>query len=200
MLPRNLLLKLRQRRILRHSWQVIRIADPMAYICNILLGRITKTSGYEGAVNVILERSFIGNIPHMESVFVEIDERPVPFFIYDYHYAGSDILKLKFTDYDTVDRVSELKGCRVFLTSGEKVTDDSDGFSEITGYEVYTMDNILLGRIKEIIQNPGQYLLSITSPDRKEILIPLHEDFIVNLDDTGRKLILNIPEGLKDLN
>jgi len=180
--------------------QVIRITDPMAYICNILLGRITKTSGYEGAVNVILERSFIGNIPHMESVFVEIDERPVPFFIHEYEYAGSDIMKLKFIDYDTVDKVSEFKGCRVFLTTGEKASDSSDEFAEITGYEVYTTDNLLLGRIKEIIHNPGQYLLSITSPDRNEILIPLHEDFIVNLDDPGRKLIMNIPEGLTDLN
>jgi 16S rRNA processing protein RimM len=200
MLLRNLLLKLRQRRILRHSWQVIRITDPVAYICNILLGRITKTSGYEGAVNVVLERSFIGNIPHMESVFVEIDDRPVPFFIYDSHYAGADILKMKFTDYDTVDKVSEFKGCRVFLTTGEKVIDNSDEFAEITDYEVYTIENILLGRIKEIIQNPGQYLLSITSPDNKEILIPLHEDFIVNIDDPGRKLVLKIPEGLTEIN
>jgi len=172
----------------------------VAYIYNILLGRIAKTSGYEGAVNVILERSFIGNIPHMESVFVEIDERPVPFFIYDSHYAGADILKLKFTDYDTVDKVSEFKGCRVYLTEGDKESDSTDDFGEITGYEVYTVDNILIGQIKEIIQNPGQYLLNITSPDRREILIPLHEDFIVNLDDPGRKLVLKIPEGLTDLN
>jgi len=172
----------------------------MAYSCNILLGRITKTSGYEGAVNVVLERSFIGNIPHMESVFVEIDERPVPFFIYDSHYAGADILKLKFTDYDTVDKVSEFKGCKVYLTEGDKESESTDEFVEITGYEVYTVDNILLGKIKEIIQNPGQYLLNITSPDRREILIPLHEDFIVKLDDHGRKLILKIPDGLTDLN
>ena len=53
----------------------------MNYRCNILLGRVTKTSGFEGAVVVRLERSFIENIPQIESVFVEIDGRPVPFFI-----------------------------------------------------------------------------------------------------------------------
>ncbi len=136
----------------------------------------------------------------MESVFVETDGRPVPFFIYDYQYAGADILKLKFTDYDSVDKVSEFKGCNVYLTSGDKVTDNSEVFSGITGYEVYTDNNIALGYINEIIQNPGQLLLSITSPNNKEILIPLHEDFIVNIDDAGQKLILNIPEGLTDIN
>ncbi|MBK9390265.1 MAG: 16S rRNA processing protein RimM [Bacteroidetes bacterium] len=172
----------------------------MTYSCNILLGRITKASGYEGAVNVKLERFFIENIPQMESVFVEIDERPVPFFIYDYEYSGTDILKLKFTDYDTVDKVSEFRGCKVFLTSTSEIVDSNDDFAAITGYEVYTDDNILLGHIKEIIQNPGQLLLNITSTDKREILVPLHEDFIVLLDDRGRKLVLKIPEGLTDIN
>jgi 16S rRNA processing protein RimM len=172
----------------------------MAYSCNILLGRITKASGYEGAVNVKLERSFIENIPQMESVFVEIDERPVPFFIYEYEYSGTDILKLKFTDYDTVDKVSEFRGCKVFLTSPGEAGDSNDDFAGIAGYDVYTDDNILLGYIKEIIQNPGQLLLNVTSYDKKEILIPLHEDFIIHLDDSARKLILKIPEGLTEIN
>jgi 16S rRNA processing protein RimM len=172
----------------------------MAYSGNILLGRITKASGFEGAVNVKLERSFIDNIPQMESVFIEIDERPVPFFIYEYEYSGTDILKLKFTDYDTVDKVSEFKGCRVFLTSACDIGDANEDFADLTGYEVYTHDNILVGNIKEIIQNPAQLLLNITSPDNKEILIPLHEDFIVLLDDQGRKLVLRIPEGLTEIN
>ena len=53
----------------------------MAYKNDILLGRITKVSGYEGAVTVKLEKIFTENIPQMESVFLEIEGRPVPFFI-----------------------------------------------------------------------------------------------------------------------
>ena len=65
----------------------------MAYKNEILLGRITKVSGYEGAVTVKLERIFSENLPHMESVFLEIEGRPVPFFISDSEYSGADILK-----------------------------------------------------------------------------------------------------------
>jgi len=172
----------------------------MAYNAEILLGRIIKTSGYEGAVNLKLERNFFENIPQLESVFVEIDERPVPFFIYEYEYSGTDILKLKFTDYDTVDKVSEFKGCRVFLTSVCDISHTNEDFEEMTGYKVYTDDNILLGHIREIIQNPGQLLLNITSIENREILIPLHEDFIVLLDDEAQKLVLKIPEGLTEIN
>ena len=85
----------------------------MAYNSNILLGRITKVSGYEGAVTVKLEKIFSENIPQMESVFLEIEGRPVPFFISDSEYSGADILKLQFEGYDSIEKVSEfmVAGC-----------------------------------------------------------------------------------------
>ena len=76
----------------------------MAYKSNILLGRITKVSGYEGAVTVKLEKIFTENIPQMESVFLEIEGRPVPFFISDSEYSGADILKLRFEGYDSIEK------------------------------------------------------------------------------------------------
>ena len=89
----------------------------MAYKNNILLGRITKVSGYEGAVAVKVEKIFTENIPQMESVFLEIEGRPVPFFISAMEYSGADILKLWFEGYDSAEKISEFTGCRIFLTN-----------------------------------------------------------------------------------
>ena len=89
----------------------------MAYKNDILLGRITKVSGYEGAVTVKLERFFSEKLPHMESVFLEIEGRPVPFFIAGSEYSGADILKLQFEGYESSEKVSEFIGCQVFLTT-----------------------------------------------------------------------------------
>jgi len=89
----------------------------MAYKNNILLGRITKVSGYEGAVAVKLEKTFVENIPQMESVFLEIEGRPVPFFISGLEYSGADILKLSFEGYNSVEKISEFTGCSIFLTN-----------------------------------------------------------------------------------
>ncbi len=60
----------------------------MAYNANILLGRISKVHGFEGAVTVKLEKNLIENIPDMESVFLEIEGKPVPFFIEESDYPG----------------------------------------------------------------------------------------------------------------
>lgn len=172
----------------------------MAYTSKILLGRITKVSGYEGAIAVKLEKSFCENIPGMESVFLEIEGKPVPFFISDSEYSGADILKLKFEGYDSIEKISEFTGCRVFLTSGIPADNQIEDLERLIGYKVLTADNILLGSVKEVIPNPGQWLLNVNSAENREILIPFHEDFILNIDITLKILVMDIPEGLAEIN
>jgi 16S rRNA processing protein RimM len=173
----------------------------MAYKSNILLGRITKVSGYEGAVAVKLEKSFTENIPQMESVFLEIDGRPVPFFISGYDYSGADILKLSFEGYESEEKAGGFIGCRIFLTeTGPDNSQKQGRTNSLLGYKVLLPDSNLLGTITDIVENPGQWLLIIESPAKKELLIPLHEDFIVSIDKKKKSVIMNIPEGLTDIN
>jgi len=172
----------------------------MAYINDILLGRITKVSGYEGAVTIKLEKIFFKNIPQMESVFLEIEGRPVPFFISDLEYSGADILKLTFEDYGSIEKISEFTGCRVFLTTELTENSKTEEIHSLTGYQVFTSDDKVLGVIREIISNPGQLLLSVMADGNKEILIPLHEHFIVRIDKKKKTIIMDIPEGLTEIN
>lgn len=172
----------------------------MAYTRSILLGRIAKVSGYEGAVTVKLEKSFTENIPQMESVFIETDGRPVPFFINASEYSGAEILKLSFEGYDSAEKVSGFVGCRIFLTDTDSVHIIKPLNNNLTGYKVFLPESKVLGTITEILENPGQWLLVIESLSGKEILIPLHEDFIVSIDKRKKSVLMNIPEGLTEIN
>lgn len=173
----------------------------MTYKNNILLGRITKVSGYEGAVTVKLEKIFTENIPLMESVFLEIDGRPVPFFVSGSEYSGADTLKLKFEGYCSVSQVSEFAGCSVYLTNTSLPGDNqTEEINRLLGYTVLYGDNNLLGTVKEVIPNPGQWLFNIASPVKKDILIPFHEHFIVSIDDDLKIVVMDLPEGLIEIN
>jgi len=172
----------------------------MAYKCNIFLGRITKISGYEGAVTVKLEKIFTENIPQMESVFLEIEGRPVPFFISGLDYSGADILKLRFEGYDSNEKISEFIGCRIFLTSGMFNDNLKEDNENLIGFRVFVQEDKLLGYISEVLKNNGQWLINVTSVNERDILIPFHEHFIVSLDKRKKVIIMNIPEGLTEIN
>ena len=171
----------------------------MAYNANILLGRISKAYGFEGAVTVKLEKTFIENIPDMESVFLEIEGKPVPFFIEESYYPGADILRLKFTGYNTFEKVNEFTGCKVFLTTGERNNNEAD-IKTFHNFKICLADNSLIGTIREIIENPGQWLLQIATPDGKELLIPFHEDLIIAIDNRKKIIKMDLPDGLFEIN
>jgi 16S rRNA processing protein RimM len=172
----------------------------MAYKYDILLGRITKVSGYEGAVAVKLEKIFTENIPQMESVFLEIEGRAVPFFITAIEYSGADILKLWFEGYDSNEKISEFTGCRIFLTSGRYDDNLKEDNQFLIGFKVFIQGDGLLGSVSEILANNGQWLINVVSPNKNNILIPFHEHFIVSTDKIKKVIIMNIPEGLTEIN
>jgi 16S rRNA processing protein RimM len=171
----------------------------MAYNKGKLLGQITRTSGFEGTLVIRLEKSFIENIPLMESVFVEIDGRPVPFFISSYDYPGADILKLSFLDYESLHKTEEFKGCNVYFTEGDPDTGKEE-LPPLSGFTLIDQQQRPIGIIDSIIENPGQLLLNVVSGDGTEYLVPLHEDLILKIEKRKKVIIMEIPEGLFDLN
>ena len=171
----------------------------MPYNAGILLGRIQKVQGYDGTLSVKLDRDFTEDISDMESVFIEYEGKPVPFFISSIEDEGGDIIKLRLEAYDSYDKASMFTGCRVSMTSGPRREDDDDN-SGITGFTVILSDRSIVGVIEEIIQNPGQDLLRILSPEKKEILVPLHSDLITGINKKKKTLSMDLPEGLIEIN
>jgi len=225
----------------------------MTYKCNILLGKIIKVNVHYGTITL---KTLINNIPGLDSVFIEINGRPIPFFIaesylhgadllslklVDYDTAdkikefkgckvfltsgdtekphadnyeelngfgvfdenglhGADLLSLKLVDYDTADKIKEFKGCRVFLTSGDTEKPHADNYEELNGFNVFDENGNKIGTVNNVIQNPRQWLLSILSVKGKEILLPVHEDLILGVDNAKRVIIVKIPEGLLEIN
>ncbi len=171
----------------------------MPYNAGILLGRIQKVQGYDGTLSVRLERDFTEDISDMESVFIEYEGKPVPFFISSMEDEGGDILKLRLEGYDSYDKASIFTGCRISMTTGLRREEDDEN-SGITGFTVILSDLSIAGVIEEIIQNPGQDLLRILSPEKKEILVPLHSDLITGINKEKRTISMDLPEGLMEIN
>ena len=172
----------------------------MAYRKHILLGKITKVHGFDGAVTVRLEKDFSDNIPEMESVFIETDGRPVPFLIESYEQPDLLTLRLKFFDYNSIEKVKEFIGCKIYLTEATILTKQIENPLDLIDYEVFSDEKISIGIISGIINNPGQTLLNVVSDSGKAILLPLHEDLILEIDSLKKLIHMIIPEGISDIN
>ncbi len=67
----------------------------------------------------------------------------------------------------------------------------------LIGYTIVS-GNDTLGEIVEVIEQPHQLLCKIIL-NSKEVLIPVHEDFLKKIDKKKRQIIVDLPEGLLEI-
>lgn len=165
------------------------------------LGYISKTRGLNGEIVAFLDVDYPEEYSELELMFIEIDQTLVPFFIEDIKITNSGFANFKFEDIDTDEEAKELVKCGIYLPNEllADLADDQFYYHEIVGYQL--IDNISkqTAIIKQVVEYPNNKLLEVNY-NNEDILIPFHDDFIVSINKENKQLIMNIPEGLFDLN
>lgn len=164
------------------------------------LGKIAKKFSFKGEVLVYLDTDEPELYENMESVFVEINNNLVPFFILNSSLHKGDFLRVRFEDVDNEDEADAIMNKAVYLplTALPKLEGDKFYFHEVIGF---TAEDLRLGDVGIIVSindNTAQPLFEIKKGEI-EILIPMIDDFIVKVDRDNKKIIFDTPQGLIDL-
>jgi 16S rRNA processing protein RimM len=162
------------------------------------LGQIVKAHGLKGEIVAELDVDHPEQFKKLESVFLEINQKLIPFFI-----EGISILKskaiLKFEDIEKIEDTKPLLKKILYLPLDLlPESDDDDNYDQIIGFKV--KDNNLgeLGIVKDILERAGQDLI-VMDYQEKEVLIPIDDSIILEVDETNKMLLVDLPDGLLDL-
>ena len=77
------------------------------------LGYVIKKHGTKGEVSVYLDVDYPEEYTNLESVFVETNQKLVPFFI-DTNQIRDNKAVIRFEDVDTQDQAAELKSKKLY--------------------------------------------------------------------------------------
>ncbi len=83
------------------------------------LGYITKTRGLKGELQLFFEVEYPEQYENLESVFIEINKKPVPFFISSIHIQKS-VGYIYLEDIDHIDKATPLVKKTVLITEKQK--------------------------------------------------------------------------------
>lgn len=167
----------------------------------ILLGRIVKLHGFRGSVVIALEDEVSANEFEMEQVFIEIDGIPVPFFIASSSRVSPETMIASFDYYESEKKMSEFVGCSVFADLQSKSPGGEISIGDLMeGFTLMTSEQIVIGTIVKVDELPMQTMLTALKPDGKKILVPLSEELITGFDREGKKIFMDLPEGLEEIN
>lgn len=163
------------------------------------IGYITKTKGLKGEVQVYFEYDELADLK-LDSVFAEINGKLVPFFIASYKLQNNQTGNFYFDDIDSIEKAEALVRKKLYLPNSSKPQRDEDEFliTDLKGFIAHDEKAGELGEIIEIHEYPQQFV-AVVPYKNKEVLFPLNDDLIVEIDDENGILYVNLPEGLIDL-
>ncbi|MCS6823945.1 MAG: ribosome maturation factor RimM [Cytophagaceae bacterium] len=157
------------------------------------IGFVKKTHGLKGEVKIHLLNEIKLNFKKLESVYLIILSKPVPFFVERATGSGNELI-VKFEDTNTLEQAQKL--CRLTVCVHEDcIIKDKYDIYELIGFHVQDMTLGSIGRITDVQHLPAGHILVVLHKN-SEVLVPFSEPIIQNINPITRVVHTLLPDGL----
>jgi len=164
------------------------------------LGKIVKKYSFKGELLIKLDTDQPELYDAMDAVFLNFNNRLLPFFIETSKLHKTNLLRVKFEGVDTEKDAEELLKLEVYLPLEllPKLDGNTFYYHEVIGFTITDKTHGIIGQLKSINDATAQALFEIDY-NGLEILIPIHDQFIIRVDRTQKIIEVETPPGLIDL-
>ena len=167
---------------------------------SVHVGKVIKTHGVKGAMQIQILNRFAGAEFDAQYLFLEFLGGIVPYQIINLRYKAHNEIIVEVDTIDREEAALKLVGSNSFFKKEDIINDlesDNDLWT-IEGYEVVDTNLGKIGVVQSIVEINNNPLIQIDN-NGTEILVPLNEEFIVEVRDKEQILLISAPEGLIDL-
>ena len=164
------------------------------------LGKIVTKHSFKGEVVLKLDTDEPELYQEMESVFVDLGNNLIPFFIEKSLLQKGNQLRVQFEDMYTEEEANAVLKADVYLplTLLPKLSGNKFYFHEIIGFKAVDVHYGDVGIIVGVNDSTAQTLFEIKNGS-SEILIPMIDTFIKKVDREDNTIVFETPPGLIDL-
>lgn len=163
-------------------------------------GIIHKTIGLNGIVSVKADVDDISQYKKIEHIFVEENKQLVPYFLQNIIIKNSEYIQFQIDGVDTITKAERLITKNVFLpaTLLPKLKGNKFYYHEIIGFAVIDANHGNIGTIEKVLDFSYQDILQIKQ-NYIEILVPVLDHIIKNVDRDKKEIHIVSPDGLIEL-
>ena len=165
------------------------------------IGFIRKTHGFRGDIKIAIDEHFEEDVLNSEFFFIEIEGFKVPFRIVNVDNTRDLVVKLH--GIESNNDAANIIGKAIYLLISDIVAaqdylEDAKNLDNFIDYKI--CDNLTNTKhlIHEIREFPQQ-IMAVILIENKELLIPMNDQFIEEIDPDDKIVYMNLPEGILDL-
>ena len=161
------------------------------------VGKIVNTHGLKGEVKILPWTDY-------PEVFEDIEEIYLPdgtkLKIKGVKYQKNNII-VKLEGINYIDEAEKLKG-KVITADREFLGELEEGVyyvADLIGLSVVTADGEEIGKISDVLRTGANDVYEVKREGAKDLLIPVIDSVVKDVDIEGGKVLVELMEGLLDL-
>ena len=108
-------------------------------------------------------------------------------------------LLINFYEINGIDQAKEINGYQIKIRRNLLPEKDSDEFyfTDLLGLQVYD-NGTKIGDVLDVLETAAHNILIVIDENEKEILIPIVEEFVKEIDFKSDKINVNLIEGMRE--
>jgi 16S rRNA processing protein RimM len=167
----------------------------------IIVARAVRTRGLKGELLADVLTDFPERFEQVSHLTGVSSSGELKHFELENHWFQNDRMVLKFAGYDSIESAMALVGYEFGLPLTERVELAKDEFYdwELEGCLVESALGLTIGKVREVMRTGGVELLVVENDERGEIFVPMVASIVTEIDVSGKKILIDPPEGLLDL-
>jgi len=165
----------------------------------ITIGKIVNTQGNRGQVRVMPLTDFPERFAGMKEVLVVREGRRQLYHIEHVAYHKRFII-IKFAEVPDMNAAETLKGSLLQITREQLMPLPADTYYvfDLIGLNVYTGAGEFLGVLKEVLSNPAHDVYLVQDGECPPVLIPALKAVVTEIDLPAKRMVVELPAGLRD--
>lgn len=171
----------------------------------IAIGHFNKPHGVAGEISATIDVD-IDVLRALSCLVSEIDGIFVPFFVKSLRPKTSDTVLLTIDGIGSEVEASRLVNNGIYALkrefSHESEDAEADGYplDYFIGFELKDVDGTRIGKITDVNEQTENAIFIVGRDDDDEVMVPATDDLIVEFDLDNKIMVMDLPQGLLDLN
>ncbi len=163
----------------------------------VVIGKVVSTQGNKGEVNVMPLTDLIDRFKNLDNVFLR-NKNSQAILNVEKVRVRKDRVILKLKDIENIKEAKMIVGSflEVERKNAVKLSKDAYFIFEIIGLEVYTENNIFLGKIENVINTGSNDVYVVKRKDKEELFIPAILDVVKDIDLEKKRITIHLVDGL----
>lgn len=161
------------------------------------LGYVAKLHGFKGEVSLFLDVTNPSDYTTLDAVFIDINDQLTPFFVESLKLKNNGFAAVRFEGLNDENSAKKLLRKELYLPAQVLPKLEGKHFydHEVVGFTVIDKHYGIVGKLEQVVDFKVNPLLQILN-NEKEVLVPLLDDTVIDVDRQKKELRIQAPEGL----